>query len=172
MFANSIFPNKLKLADVTPIFKLGDSSLKKNFRPISVLSAMSKIFGRLMSTQISPFAYRLLSKLLCAFRNGHSAEHALLRLTGMCRKALADGRVVGMALMNLSKAYDCLPHDLLIAKLAAYGFGHHSLSLIHSYLSNRKQRVKVGSKLSEWLEIKMRCPARVSSRTTFLQSLH
>ena len=91
MFANSTFPNKLKLADVTPIFKLGDSSLKKNFRPISVLSAMSKIFGRLMSKQISPFAYRLLSNLLCAFRNGHSAEHALLRLTEMCRKALADG---------------------------------------------------------------------------------
>ena len=56
-----------------------------------------------------------------------------------------------MVLMDLSKAYDCLPHDLLIAKLAAYGFGHHSLLLIHSYLSNRKQRVKVGSEFSEWL---------------------
>ena len=83
-----------------------------------------------------------------------SPEHALLRLTEMYRKALADGRVVEMVLMDLSKAHDYLPQDLLIAKLVAYGFGHHSLSLINSYLSNRKQRVKVGSKFSEWLEIK------------------
>ncbi len=76
----------------------------------------------------------------------------------MCRKALADRKVGGMVLMDLSKAYDCLPHDLLIAKLAAYGFGQHSLLLIHSYLSNRKQRVKVGSEFSEWLGIKSGVP--------------
>ena len=63
-----------------------------------------------------------------------------------------------MVLMDLSKAYDCIPHDFLIAKLAAYGFGHHSLLLIHNYLSNRKQRVKVGSELSEWQEIKSGVP--------------
>ena len=55
-----------------------------------------------------------------------------------------------MGLMDLSKAYDCLPHDLLIAKLAAYKFGPNSLALIYNYLSQRKQRVKVGSKFSEW----------------------
>ena len=76
----------------------------------------------------------------------------------MCRKALADRKVLGMVLMDLSKAYDCLPRDLLIAKLAAYGFGQCSLLLIHSYLSNRKQRVKVGSEFSEWLGIKSGVP--------------
>ena len=106
MCANSTFPNKLKMADVSPIFKGGDSTLIKNFRPISVLSAISKIFGRFISKQICLFAYRLLSNLLCAFREGHSAEHALFRLTEICRKALADGRVVGIALIDLSKAYD------------------------------------------------------------------
>ena len=89
---------------------------------------------------------------------GHSAEHALFRLTEICRKALADGRVVGMVLMDLSKAYDCITHDLLIAKLAPYGFDHCSLLLIYSYLSNRKQRVKVGSEFSDWLEIKSGVP--------------
>ena len=113
-----------------------------------MLSAISKIFERLISKQICLFVYRLLSNLLCAFREGHSAEHALFRLTEMCRKALADGRVVGMVLMDLSKAYDCIPHDLLIAKLEAYGFGHHSLLLIHNYLSNRKQRVKLDPSLA------------------------
>ena len=52
--------------------------------------------------------------------------------------------------MDLSKAYDCLPHDLLIAKLEAYGFGLDSLKLIHSYLTERKQRVKIGSRFSSW----------------------
>ena len=158
VFADCTLPDKLKLANVSPIFKLGDSFFKKNFRPISVLSAISKFLERLMSKQVCPFGYRLLSNLLRGFRNGHSTEHALFRLTEMCRKALGDRKAVGMVLMDLSKAYDCLPHDLLIAKLAAYGFGQHSLPLIRSYLSNRKQRVKVGSEFSEWLGIKSGVP--------------
>ena len=172
MFADCTFPDKLKLADVSPIFKATDSFFKNNSRPISVLSAISKCFERLMSKQVCPFAYRLPPNLQCGFRNGHSTEHALFRLTEMCRKALGDRKVVGMVLMDLSKAYDCLPHDLLIAKLAAYGFGQHSLLLIHSYLSNRKQRVKVGSEFSEWLGIKSGVPQGVSTWTTFLQHLH
>ena len=143
---------------MSPIFKLGDSSFKKNFRLISVLSAISKIFERLMPKQICPFAYGILSNLLCTFCKGHSVEHALFRLTEMCCKALADKRIVGRVLVDLSKAYDCLPHDLLIAKHAAYGFGQYSLLLIHSYLSNRKQHVKVGSEFSEWQGIKSGVP--------------
>ena len=107
-----------------------------------------------MSKHSCIFVYRLLSNLLCAFRKGHGAKNVLFRLTEVFRMALADVKNLGMVLMDLSTAYDCIPHDLLIAKLATYGFGHYSLSLIHSYLSNRKQRVNVGSELSDWLEIK------------------
>ena len=106
-----------------------------------------------MSKQIQPFTSKFISSLLCAFRNGHSTQHALFRLIETCRKTLDEKGVVGMVLMDLSKAYDCLPHDLLIAKLAAYGFGPNSLALISNYLSQRKQRVKVGSTFSEWQEI-------------------
>ena len=60
---------------------------------------------------------------------------------------------VGTLLMDLSKAYDCLPHDLILAKLEAYGFGKKSLRLIHSYLTKRKQRVKILSSLSEFMEV-------------------
>ena len=63
-----------------------------------------------------------------------------------------------MVLMDLSKAYDCLPHDLLIAKLAAYGFGLKSLKLFSSYLLNRKQRVKYGNSFSEWQNIESGIP--------------
>ena len=158
MLANSTFPDKLKLADALLIFHFEDSTLKKNFVPIRVLSAISKIFERLISKQSCLFAYRLLSNLLCACREEHSPEHALFRLTDMCHKALVDRRVDGMALMDLSKAYEYIPHDLLIARLAVYVFGHCSLVLIHSYLSNRKKEVKVGSKFSEWQKIKSWVP--------------
>ena len=153
MFSSNKFPGKLKLADVSPIFKCGESTQKANFRPISVLSAFSKVFERIMSKQIQPFTSKFLSSLLCAFQNGHSTQHALFRLIETCRKTLDEKGVVGMVLMDLSKAYDCLPHGLLIAKLAAYGFGQNSLALISNYLSQRKQRVNVGSIFSEFQEI-------------------
>ena len=60
--------------------------------------------------------------------------------------------------MNLSKAYDCVNHDLIIAKLEAYGVGENSLRLIQNYLSQRQQRIKVVSSLSEWLEIILGVP--------------
>ena len=85
-----------------------------------------------------PFANTRLSSLLSGFRDGYSTQHALFRLIEACRSTLDKKGYVGMALMDLSKAYDCLPHDLLIAKLAAYGFGLKSLKLSSSYLSNLK----------------------------------
>ena len=106
-----------------------------------------------MTKQMWPFPNQVLSNLLCRFRAGYSTQHALFRLIEFCREKLDENYTIGMVLMDLSKAYDCLPHDLLIAKLEAYGFGIHSLRLIASYLSNRKQRVKIGSTVSDWQDI-------------------
>ena len=83
-----------------------------------------------------------LSPLLCGFREGYGTQHALLRLIETCKKTLDNGGFAGALLMDLSKAFDCLNHELLIAKLSAYGFSPSALRLIHSYLSERKQRVK------------------------------
>ena len=158
MFECSEFPDKLKLADVSPIFKADDSTLKFNFRPISVLPALSKVLERIMAKQMTPFANTRLSSLLCGFRDGYSTQHALFRLIEACRSTLDKKGYVGMVLMDLSKAYDCLPHDLLMAKLAAYGLGLESLKLFSSYLSNRKQRVKYGNSFSEWQNIESGVP--------------
>ena len=68
----------------------------------------------------------------------------------MVRRCIDKGGVTAMALMDLSKAYDCLPHDLLIAKLGAYRVGIDCLKLIYSYLTDRKQRVKIGTSFSTW----------------------
>ena len=87
------------------------------------------------------------------FRKGHSTQHTLLNLLKNWQKPLDKSGVIGTVLMDLIKAYDCLPHDLLIAKLAAYGFEDYATSLISDYLSKRYQRVKIGSLFSSSLEI-------------------
>ena len=145
---NCCFPDKLKEADVCAIHKKDDTCQKVNYRPISVLSAMSKIFERIMSEQINQFFVGILSSLLSGFRQGYSTQHALFRVVETWKKCLDMSGIVGTILMDLSKAYDCIPHDLLIAKLEAYGFKKNALKLVYSYLTNRTQRVKIGSTYS------------------------
>ena len=91
-----------------------------------------------------------LNQLLCGFRKAHSTQHALFRLIQSWQKELDESGFVGTILMDLSKAYDCLPHDLMVAKLEAYGLAKESLQLISDYLSYRKQRTKIGSAYSDW----------------------
>ena len=138
------FANKLKVGDIAPIFK-SDRNKKKdatnveNYRPVSVLPSTSKIFERLLQTQIAEYISGKLSPYLCGYRKGYSAQHALISLIEHWRKALDSKGYAGAVLMDLSKAFDCINHNLLIAKLHAYGFSLQSLKLIKSYLPNRKQ---------------------------------
>ena len=149
----TFFPSDLKYANVSPLFKKGDSANKENYRPISILPSISKFFERLMFQQITTYVSNLLSPYLCGFRKGYNAQHALLRLKNQLNKSLDRKENIGLIMMDLSKAFDCIPHNLLIAKLYAYGFDKNSLSLIHSYLKERHQRVKINADYSSWKEI-------------------
>jgi len=155
---SSYFPDELKLADVVPVHKKDDTTLKSNYRPISLLPSVSKLFERLIAQQIEPFLNTWLSKLLCGFRKGLNPQYAILNMLRDWQKCLNNSGKVGTILMDLSKAFDCLPHDLLIAKMAAYGFGKRTLRLFHSYLRNRKHRVRVGSSLSDYLYVILGVP--------------
>ena len=146
------FPKELKAGDISSLFKKEDAFTKKNYRPITVLPSISKIYERLMQDQMLPFVQSFLSSLLCGFREGYGTQHALLRLVEACKKTIDSGGVAGAVLTDLSKALDCLNHELLIAKLNAYGFSRSALLLIHSYLTDRKQRVKVNGSFSTWTE--------------------
>ena len=145
---NSSLPDELKCADVTSLPKNGQSSSRTNFRPISVLRTVSKLFERIMDKQIVAYITPFLSSVLCGFRKGYNAQHALVRLLERFRISLDEDGKAGAVLMDLSKAFDCIRHDLLIAKLHAYGFSCEALTLINNYLTNRQQRVKVNGSFS------------------------
>ena len=86
-----------------------------------------------------------MSPFISAYREGYSTQHVLARLTEEWRKNLDDDYIVGGVLMDLSKAFDCIPHDLLIAKLDSYGLNRNLLRYINSYLDNRKQCVHINN---------------------------
>ena len=92
----------------------------------------------------------IFSRYQCGFRKGYSAQHCLVAIIEKWKKNVDDGGVFGALLTDLCKAFDCIPHDPIIAKLEAYGFHIDTLKLIHDNLSNRKQRVKVNDTYSSW----------------------
>ena len=156
--SNNEFPDELKLADVTPIFKNGDSTNVKNYRPISILPTTSKIFERIIQTQVSNFMHNHLSPILCGYRKGFSSQHALISLLEKWRMILDKKGYAGAILMDLSKAFDCINHDLMIAKLIAYGFSKEAVTLIRSYLKDRWQHTKINTSFSSWYELIMGVP--------------
>ena len=146
----STFPSELKCAEVSPVFKKGDSSTKENYRPISILPCISKIVESVMIDQLSTFFETRLSPYMSGFRKGHNCENVLLRFIEKCKSSLDESKVYGALLTDLSKAFDCLPHKLLIAKLSAYGVDKQACKFISNYFMNRKQRVKIGNTRSDW----------------------
>ena len=150
---NSKYPESLKLFDTVPVFKKKHLTDKSNFRPISIFPLPSKVFEKVIFAQLCNYMNKFLNSLLCGFRKAHSTQHAFLRLLQAWQKELDQCGFVGPILMDLSKAYDdCLPHDLLIAKLEAYGLDTVSRSLLKNYLANCKQRTKVWPSYSDWFE--------------------
>ena len=95
----------------------------------------------------------ILSSNQCGFSKEFSAQHYLISLIEKWKKSIDNGGAFGALTTDLSKAFNCLSHELLIAKLEAYGFDEKSLKLIYNYLSNRKQRVKINDSYSSWREI-------------------
>ena len=100
----------------------------------------------------------ILDQYLCAFRKGHGCQTTLLRLLEDWKWALDRNEYVAAVLMDLSKAFDCLPHDILLSKLSAYGLCDNSVNLLASYLLERKQQVKLNGILSSWSVIKKGVP--------------
>ena len=143
----------LETADITPIYKKGKRDLRYNYRLVSISSVLSKLYERSMFKQISKFLENILSKNRCGFRKGHNTQQFLLARLEKWQISIDSGKAFGAVLTDLSKASDCLDHELLIAKLNPYGFNLPTLRLIHDYLPHRKQRTRVNNSCSEWLAV-------------------
>ena len=140
---SSLFIPCLKFVDVKPLHKKGRKDANQNYRPVRILPTLSKIYERSMFKQMSSFFEDIFSKHQCGFRKGFSTQQCLLTLLKKWKNAVDKGKIFGALLTDLSKAFDCFNHQLLIAKLNAYGFTLPTLKLILNYLANRKQRVRV-----------------------------
>ena len=135
---SGIFPNSLKIAKVTPIFKKANNKLITNYRPISVLPVISKIFEIVIHEQLSE--YFISKNLFCpqqyGFRKNLSTELAALELLDRVLDQMDKHKIPINFHIDLSKAFDSLRHDILLDKLTYYGVTHPAKKLVESYLSN------------------------------------
>ena len=136
-FENGCFPDDLKLAEVSPIFKKNDDLDKENYRPVIVLFNVPEVFERIIYSQIDAFMQDKLSNVLTGFRKNHSTQHCLKYMLENWKNMLDKGEYVRVMFMDLSKAFDKIHHDLKIAKLGAYGLSQDAVQYKRSYLTNR-----------------------------------
>ena len=130
------------------LFAKKDPFNKENYRPVSLLSHMSKVFERLLHKQIETFMSNKLSNKLSGFSKNCNTQYCLTYMLEKWKNTLGKGKHVGAIFMDLPKAFDTVNHDLLITKLEAYGFSNNALLFMLSYLKNRSQRVSSNSSFS------------------------
>ena len=104
---------------------------------------MSKIYERYIQNSLSSYTEKKLSNFILAYKNSYSSNYVLLKLIENWKKSRDSKNFVGTVLINLFKAFDCIPHDLLAAKLRAYGLSEQGVTFVHSYLKYRKEGVKI-----------------------------
>ena len=121
---------------------------KENYRPVSLLPHVSKVFERIIYKQIMSYVTNLFLDYITGFRKSHGSQHCLVKMLENWKSALDKSESVCALFMELSKAVDTINHDLLLAKLKAYGFSREALTLLCSYLKNRKQKVVINNSAS------------------------
>ena len=144
------FPACWKVSKVTPLFKAGNASDVNNYRPISIIPTVGKLFERIIHTQSSTYLknYDLLTDSQSGFRPGHSTGTALMEFLDHIYRGIDEGGAGGALFVDLSKAFDSIDHTIMIDKLKKLGFRQSALTWFDSYLSNRYQITKVNNTLS------------------------
>ena len=145
-FQTCNFLQSIKTSRGNAVYKKKDPHNRENYRPVSVLSHVSKIIEKIVYEHINSYMEPRFSHLLCGFRKNHNTQHSLLKMLEKWKLVLDKGYNIGAIFMDLSKAFDTLNNDLLLAKLNAYGFSANSIAYSKSYLSDRYQRTNINNK--------------------------
>ena len=157
-----IFPDQWKKANVTPVHKKNDKQLITNYRPISLLPILAKVYERIIFKNLYNYliSNNLITKNQSGFRPGDSVTNQLLSLVNDIHTAFDDGKCleVRSVFLDMSKAFDKVWHEGLIFKLKQNGIEGKLLSLFNDYLSNRKQRVVINGSESSWGDINAGVP--------------
>ena len=158
--STGIYPNPLKISCVSPIFKKDSSLDLKNYRPISCLPLLNIIIEKLLHLRFYNFLekHNLLFKNQFGFRRNHSTSDAVLNLLDRIYDAFESGEYFGTVMLDLSKAFDTVDHEILLFKLYNYGFRGQVYELIKSYLSDRRQFVYCNEKISTTLPVSVGVP--------------
>ena len=153
-------PNEWKLANVTPIFKKGDKSQAQNYRPISLTSVVGKLMESLIRDKTVTFLENnnIINDSQHGFRNKRSCLTNLLDFFHHVYNLFDDTRAVDIIYLDFQKAFDKVPHKRLINKLKAHGITGNLVSWIEDWLSDRKQRVVINGKSSEWTSVSSGVP--------------
>ena len=148
---NGVFPNDLKIARISPKHKEDSYSEPSNFRPISSLSYLSKVYEKFFSLRIIKFfsKYSVIAPNQYGFQNGRSTTDALINLTEQMYSAIDNNSFFIAAIIDIRKAFDCVNHEILKAKLERYGIRGMPLKWLDSYLTDRKCYVELGSHKSK-----------------------
>ncbi|MCG8113294.1 MAG: reverse transcriptase family protein, partial [Candidatus Thiodiazotropha taylori] len=140
---SGVFPSQLKLAKVLPIFKGGSKSDPSNYRPISILPTVSKIFEKHVNFHLMRYLnkYEVLHESQSGFRQKHSCQTALIKLVDHWMTCIDNGDIVGTLFVDFRKAFDLVDHATLIKKLSLYKICSLTLKWFESYLSCRQQMI-------------------------------
>ena len=164
IFNNSIstgnYPDEMKIAKCIPIYKKGKRNDPSNYRPISILSTINKIFEKILYTRLYKYLtkFDILYNYQYGFRKNHSTIQALIEITDYLKTAIDEKKIVSGIFLDLTKAFDTVNHNILLAKLHNYGIRGVANDLLRSYLTNRYQYVSIGNTSSSKQPIKCGVP--------------
>ena len=159
-FREGVFPDALKKALIIPLYKKGNRNDPASYRPISILPIISKIFEKAIKIRITEYFeyHNLFNEAQFGFRSCKSTSDAILELIESILNSYNENEFLSAAFCDLTKAFDCVQHDILLKKLKYYGFDRTSIDLINSYLSNRTQAVSGIGDVSYELEMTVGVP--------------
>ena len=146
-FENWIFPDSLKIAKVTPVYKSGDSSSSSNYRPISVLLCFSKMHEHIMYRRLHSCLQenKILYSKKFGFQTGHSTDYAIIQLVEQIYENFEENKHTLGMFIDLAKAFDTVDHKILLRKMEIYGIGGTTLKWFENYSTNRKQYILISN---------------------------